>query len=227
MNIHSLMLFRPAKPLEINRSEVLRYIGYGANRPDQLILSLVEDCDDRLAAAIEPKCVYITLPIKVKDDCVIPNGCELRLSGFDIAAHLKGCDTAVFMAATLSEQADRLIRQSAALDMTAGLIMDGCATAAVEQLCDDFEAMLRRQYPNSFLRPRFSPGYGDLPVEIQREFLELLDAPRKIGLCATDSCMLTPRKSVTVVIGIGNESNAACKTGCDACQKRESCVFKS
>ena len=114
------MLFRPAKPLEINRSEVLRYIGYGANRPDQLILSLVEDCDDRLAAAIEPKCVYITLPIKVKDDCVIPNGCELRLSGFDIAAHLKGCDTAVFMAATCRSRRT-VNRQSAALDMTADL----------------------------------------------------------------------------------------------------------
>ena len=55
------------------------------------------------------------------------------------------------------------------------------------------------------MTPRFSPGYGDLPIELQRDFLTLLDASRKIGLTATESSMLVPSKSITALIGIRSD----------------------
>ena len=104
----------------------------------------------------------------------------------------------MFIGATLSGAGGQTNQAVGSTRYDRGLIMDGCATAAVEQLCDDFEAMLRWQYPVQAFAEG-SPGYGDL-VEIQREFLELLDAPRKSGY-VQPTRMLT-LKSVTVVIGI-------------------------
>ena len=52
------------------------------------------------------------------------------------------------------------------------------------------------------LRPRFSPGYGDLPLEFQRDFFRILRPQRRIGVTLTDACLMVPSKSVTALVGI-------------------------
>ena len=52
------------------------------------------------------------------------------------------------------------------------------------------------------LRPRFSPGYGDLPLAVQREFMTLLDCAHLIGINLNESLLMSPSKSVTAIIGI-------------------------
>ena len=56
-----------------------------------------------------------------------------------------------------------------------------------------------------FFKPRFSPGYGDLSLEVQKEIFSLLDCPRKIGVSLGDSLLMTPSKSVTAIIGYGTK----------------------
>jgi len=55
------------------------------------------------------------------------------------------------------------------------------------------------------LKPRFSPGYGDLPLETQREIFDVLDCSRRIGLMLNDSLLMSPTKSVTAFVGVGGE----------------------
>ena len=52
---------------------------------------------------------------------------------------------------------------------------------------------------------RYSPGYGDWPLEAQRRLFELLDAPRKAGVSLTDSLLMVPSKSVSAIIGVKTE----------------------
>ena len=132
------------------------------------------------------------------------------------------------MAATLSAGVDGLLRQSQLRDLGRSLVLEACATAAIEEVCDRGEAMIRGQYPGRVLTSRYSPGYGDLPVTVQGAFLALLDAPRRLGLCATGSSILTPRKSVTAVIGV-REAGAGTPEdgrGCAVCRLRESCPYR-
>ena len=89
--------------------------------------------------------------------------------------------------------------------MSRALALDCCASAAVEELCDQIELELQGKFPGCFFPYRFSPGYGDLPLEVQGELLHLLDAPRRVGLCANESSLLTPRKSVTAILGISEK----------------------
>lgn len=54
---------------------------------------------------------------------------------------------------------------------------------------------------------RYSPGYGDLPLDVQSSFLRALDAQKKIGLTVSENNLLFPRKSVTAIIGIINSGS--------------------
>lgn len=48
-------------------------------------------------------------------------------------------------------------------------------------------------------------GYGSFPLEIQKEFLEAVNAHKRIGLCTGENNILIPRKSVTAVAGISEK----------------------
>lgn len=219
-------VYIPEKPPEIKLSEVWRYLGYGGHIPDSATVDLTNQCTGKLRAVMRPRVLYAEFPLLFQPDGVLLDSCNLILPGQDIAAHLSGCSKAVLLCATLSVQTDQLIRNTQIADMTAGLITDCCATAAIEQLCDDAEIVLKKHFGGSYFTSRYSPGYGDLPLDIQKDFLSVLDAPRKIGLCATDSSILTPRKSVTAVIGISKNPPIKNRTGCMHCNLRDTCEFR-
>ncbi len=219
------VLHIPEKLSDIDTAEVLRYLGYAKSQPDSATMRLIKRCLEKLCADVRPRCVYAAFPIKRGDGRLALEGCSLVFEGQDIADHLKNCQVAVLLAVTLSEQADRLIRCAMAKDLTKGIVMDACASAAVESVCDQTESVIKAKFSGSFFTERFSPGYGDFPIEMQKDFLTVVDTQRTIGLCATQSSILTPRKSVTAVMGVGNYPAAPPKTGCNNCRLRENCSF--
>lgn len=208
----------------IPREEVLRYLGCPGTE-DPATLALVEGCSVRLLAAARPKWTYRVFDLAVQTDGVRLD-CGLLLPGRDLAAHLRGCSRAALLAATLSAPVDALLRRAQAEDLAAAVALDCCATAAVEAVCDLAEAEIRARFPGCSFPFRFSPGYGDLPIELQDPILRLLDAPRRVGLCATDRHILTPRKSVTAVLGISDGEISPQKRGCASCTFRDRCKFQ-
>lgn len=208
----------------IPREEVLRYLGCPGTE-DPATLALVEGCSARLLAAARPKWTYRVFDLAVQTDGVRLD-CGLLLPGRDLAAHLRGCSRAALLAATLSAPVDALLRRAQAEDLAAAVALDCCATAAVEAVCDLAEAEIRVRFPGCSFPFRFSPGYGDLPIELQDPILRLLDAPRRVGLCATDRHILTPRKSVTAVLGIADGEISPQKRGCASCTFRDRCKFQ-
>lgn len=208
----------------IPREEVLRYLGCPGTE-DPATLALVEGCSARLLAAARPKWTYRVFGLAVQTDGVRLD-CGLLLPGQDLAAHLRGCSRAALLAATLSAPVDALLRRAQAEDLAAAVALDCCATAAVEAVCDLAEAEIRARFPGCSFPFRFSPGYGDLPIELQDPILRLLDAPRRVGLCATDRHILTPRKSVTAVLGISDGEISPQKRGCASCTFRDRCKFQ-
>ena len=76
------------------------------------------------------------------------------------------------------------------------------------------------------LTSRFSPGYGDMPLSQQRLFVTLLDTPRKIGLTTTPAFILTPRKSVTAVLGLSTGPAKPAAPACRDCLLRGECGLR-
>ena len=71
-----------------------------------------------------------------------------------------------------------------------------------------------------YLRPRFSPGYGDFSLNHQTEIISVLQCPKKIGLTLTDSLLMAPAKSVTAVIGLSRIKQPCHRHGCEVCEKK-------
>jgi hypothetical protein len=216
------------KNVEIGRKEVLRYLGYRNQIVDEKLEELVCGCMEELKGIAAPKYICRTLRITSRDWSISLEDGLFELPGKAISRHLNGSGECILMAATLGSEIDKKIRYYEKIDLAKALILDACATAFIEAVCDrvckDIE---KNELPvGKHLTFRFSPGYGDLPIDIQKGFLEVLNAGKRIGLTASSTNILLPRKSVTAVIGITEKKCAENKSGCAACSKSTECIYK-
>ena len=81
-------------------------------------------------------------------------------------------------------------------------------------------------FPGCYFPFRFSPGYGDLPITLQNQLLDLLDAPRRVGLTASASHILIPRKSVTAILGVSDRPVAQGARSCVSCPAWAGCQYQ-
>lgn len=215
----------PITVTQLNTDEVLRYMGCPPEKADGALKAQVEACARELLGAVRPRWSWREAEIALEEGGVRLAG-GLLLPGEDLKAHLAGCERAAIFCATLGAEVDALIRRAERLDMSRALTLDCCASAAVEEVCDQIEGELQRKFPGCSFPFRYSPGYGDLPLEVQGPLLELLDAPRRVGLCATDSHLLTPRKSVTAILGVAGGKIEQTKRSCLSCPAQGSCQYR-
>ena len=110
--------------------------------------------------------------------------------------------------------------------MARAAMLDACGSAWVEAGCDAAEEEISARFPELYRTDRFSPGYGDLPLTIQKDVCALLDAPRRLGVQVTDSFLLNPSKTVTAVIGLSDRPQPARIRGCGFCNLRASCQYR-
>ena len=200
-------------------------MGCPPHRAGEELRNLVADCARKVLGTVRPRWAWRELALTLEENGVRLEG-GLLLPGADLKRHLAGCQQAAVFCATLGAEIDALIRKNEQMDMGRALALDCCASAAVEALCDQIEGELQGKFPGCFFPYRFSPGYGDLPLEVQGELLELLDAPRRVGLCATQSHLLTPRKSVTAILGVARQEIQQTHRSCLGCPAREGCQYR-
>lgn len=141
---------------------------------------------------------------------------------------LADCNEAVLMAATLGAQSERILLRRQARSSKDALLMDAVLSAAIEAVCDDQEQIIRRKYlqENLYLTDRFSPGYGDMPLEQTKEICALLQAEKTIGLHVSQSGIMIPRKSVTAIMGVSAKKMPVRPSRCAICSMRESCMLR-
>ena len=148
-----------AYPQNDTRAETLRYLGAGGWQPDAASQVLLQKAEDALRAAATPRGVWKQLPL---------TALPLQNAGNDIARHLRGCDAMVLMAVTLGSGADTLMRRLELTDIALAAVVDAMASAVMEELCNALEAEIRTsvQAQGHSLTGRFSPGYGDCPLNL-------------------------------------------------------------
>lgn len=201
---------------KLNRNEAVRYLGGAGIRLNYRMDVLMDECEKAVLEKASPKYLYVE-----KD---LP--CPQIMGGKDIESHLNGCEKAIVMCTTVGSEVDKLIRISQISDMARAVVMDSLASVAVEQVCNAFDKIIAEKYSDYNMTFRFSPGYGDYPIELQKIILQMLDAPKKIGLCTNDNFLLTPTKSVTAVLGLSKNPIERKKRGCAICNMRETCKFR-
>ena len=235
---------------QLNRDEIYRYLGLQSGSPlmheetgnDQRLDEQISRCEQTVLETARIRCVYRILPLSaiVLDagnssaagnisDSRPDKSASIALHGKDIARLLDGCSEAVFMALTLGAELERVLMKQEVTDMSDALVLDICASAAVEAAADDFERKLSAELKSEdkYLTNRFSPGYGDFALSHQRPVLELLNASRAAGITLTPSQLMVPRKSVTAIMGICSDVREKVLGGCGTCPLKSRCSYRS
>ena len=217
----------------LNYEEAFKYMGYGDASADSQIISIMKECEKEILKNCKPSFCYRVYDLVRENESIRLPGCTLKLVGESIKKHLEGCDRVVVMAATAGAGIDGLITRAQLRSVAYGMVMDTMASVCIEQICDEAMAEIREALPDYGQTWRFSPGYGDLPLELQKDLLEAVEARKRIGLGITNSDMLTPVKSVTAFIGLfdkrkiteENSRKVRCtdKEACMKCTRRKVC----
>lgn len=211
--------------MDARTREAVRYLGFGRNAADEQTEKLISEVFTELDRIARPKAVHRVFScVQRKEKIQIGT---MQVHSKNLARNLQGCTQTVLMATTLGIEVDLAMRRYALTDMAKVVIFQACAAAMLEEFCDECQAKIADEMAPEYkgMRPRFSPGYGDFDIHHQEEILRMLDAHKKIGLSMTESCMLTPTKSVTALIGFAEKEMDCPKSGCEACEKKD-CIYR-
>ena len=212
--------------MEINRKEIFRYLGYGGHEADETVRNLAEECVRELEQAANCRSLMREYPLITAEDGTIDGGC-FRTKSKHLLKNLGGCGRVLVMAATLGSSVDRLLNRYGKLSVTKAVILQAAAAAMIEAYCNELCAGWKEEYEKRglYLRPRFSPGYGDFSLSCQKELLDGLEAGKRIGITLTEGGLMLPTKTVTAVIGISEKEEPCRPAGCEVCEKRE-CPYR-
>lgn len=212
--------------MEVSRREIRRYLGYGKNQGDKAVNDLIEKCIRELAAAASPKSISRAYPLKLLSDERI-DFTVFKAKSRNLSRNLLDCEQVILFAATLGAGVDVLLHKYTKLQMSKAVIMQAAAAAMIEEYCDEENRKLKGEYEERglYLRPRFSPGYGDFPLECQKNITAVLETSKRIGIMLTDSLIMAPSKSVTAVIGLSRKPYRCEIKGCEACGKTD-CAYR-
>lgn len=139
-------------------------------------------------------------------------------------SNLAGCKKTFLFAATVGVGLDRLLQKYSRLSPAKALMLQAIGAERIEALCDAFCDDLET-WTGLFARPRFSPGYGDLKLEAQKEIFSLLQPMKHIGVSLTKSLLMSPSKSVTAFVGLSAQQTKKINK-CHLCNKAD-CTFRS
>ena len=125
----------------------------------------------------------------------------IQVTSRTLSGALSASRRAILLAATVGARFDRLLLREGRLSPARALLLEAIGAERVEALLDAFGAQMEATL-GARLSRRVSPGYGDLPLTLQKEIFPLLDCERRLGLTLSDTLLMSPKKSVTALWGI-------------------------
>lgn len=187
--------------VSLREHEILRYARCGEDIPEELRKILgecINDCKKELKLEVCWKEVNITRRSdSAAGDFYLD---ECKVSSENLAKMLEGYDKALIFAATAGMGLDKLARKYSLTAPEKAVFVQAIGAEAVEALCDKFCEELSEKYES--VTPRFSPGYGDLALEFQRDMDRMLSMRRNIGVTLGANLFMVPTKSVTAIMGV-------------------------
>lgn len=233
--------------MQRNRTETLRYLGYRNQNIDIQTERLLGEVFEELERDSSPKSIWRRYRCQQTEDSVILKPLFDEISSFytpslqelqqeewkvafksrNLAKNLRGCEQAVLLAATIGPAADRMIQKYSITNLAKAAMTQAAGAAYIESYVDEIEDRARTKFQEQglYLRPRFSPGYGDFSIDYQKDFFDLLEC-RRIGLTLTEGNLMMPSKSVTAIIGLTSGKQESCwKRSCSQCEKTD-CEFR-
>ncbi len=179
--------------LTIEKGELLKRLSV---KGDYNVSSLNELISEVLK---ETKCCYTAVKTTVKFgknyDIIFDFG---TFSSKSLKSVLNGNTSIYIFAVTLGNSVDRLINKYQKISLSKQFFIDAIASSLIESARKEVQKILT----NNDLDSRcFSPGYGDLSLQIQPYILTLLNASKLINVTINKSLLMSPSKTITAIVG--------------------------
>ncbi len=187
--------------IEYDIQQILRYAKTTEN--DVNTLTLINDCVNEIGEKLSYRICFSKFEIGCVNGMLDLGFCYTDSN--DLKKHLTGCDEIIVFAATVGFALDRIVEKYTSVSPTRAYILDAIGNERIESLCDAFEKHVADMYENIVFR--FSPGYGDLPLDIQNDIFTALNLNKTLGITLNSSLLMTPTKSVCAIIGLMGENN--------------------
>lgn len=210
----------------IDKALALRYMGW-RGEPDGRVLALLGECEAELLKAAKPRFIWRVFDISRSEGEIELSGCGFPLPGKDIARHLEGCTKAAVTAATLSADADRLLKRLQLEDGAKAMAADALASVLAEQTSERAREAVLADMEGYSATWCYAAGYGDFPLEVTPLLITAVDASRRIGVSCTGSNMIIPQKSIVGVVGLSESKLGDRRKSCGECSMRDSCKFRA
>lgn len=199
------------KAPEIDAREALRYAGVRGDSPESE--RLLSEVVSESAGVFTYNVVYARLSaeeaagvigVATNEALASPEKPYSRL----YSERLFDVSEVILFAASVGVGVDRMIRRYCVSSPSRAVMLDALGSERVEALLDAFCEDMNVEAGAIGCRalPRFSPGYGDLPLALQSRILTALDAPRILGVGLNESLLMSPSKSVTAIMGIARHA---------------------
>lgn len=183
---------------KIDRRETLYYLGYKRQDiPTDEVDALLDECEELVLQAQNLKAVYDIYDISPGQPLDLG---FTKVTSYDLEKNLTGCKKIVLFAATVGAETDRLIIKYGRLSPSRAAILQAMGAALAEAWCDELHERFIVEYGAN--KSRFSCGFGDLPLSLQRDVFSALNVTKNIGVTLSENYFMTPTKSVTAIIGI-------------------------
>ena len=212
--MNATFLFPDKSDFSPDMKETARYLGYSRFvSPDQDVSGLMEKAAKEMQAMMKAQAVFEIFDLAVDEpssavgstssNTVTLRFADVTLQSRDLGRNLEGCSQVALLAATIGPQVDALIRRHSSLDPVYASILQATGAMFIEELVDLVNSEIKKIAAAQGLKtkPRYSPGYGDVPLQVQKDFFRLLPCTR-IGLTLMDTLIMAPEKSVTAFVGL-------------------------
>lgn len=177
-----------------------RFMGCKSTVLSEEMADVYEESLELYMSVAEPKAVVRKTFVSFgEDDEVIFDFGSVKSES--LRKNLEGCESAYVFAATVGIGVDRMMKRLSVSSKAEMMVFSCIASSGIECWCDFINGKLAETHT---LKPRFSPGYGGVSLEIQKDIFRFLEAEKMLGLTLTESLLMVPVKSVTAFVGIAD-----------------------
>lgn len=212
---------------QIDRKDVLAYLNMSC--ADERTALLIDKLEKEL---MQLCCVKESVKIfdaKIMGEFYMLDGTDIILNSFNINKLFYKTEKIALFAISLGMEVDKKILYYSKIDAAKMVILDALASSYIEQLCEDLNEKINNLMEHKYHTVRFSPGYGDLNIDKQKQIIETLGGYKKLGITVSESFMMLPQKSITALVGYSDYkqksdyecANCVLKTCDKNCKKRK------
>lgn len=217
------------KNLTIDPTEVYRRIGMpdADSKRSQNFKPMIKQMRIKALELIEVHCIYDYVPVKISDtgEIILANQYPINAA----TSFFEGATEVLIAIQTigirLEDESGRMFQVNETLD---GMVLDGCGTVALDEALEFLRSMVVKEVSARGLETghNLCPGGYQIPLEAQKTLFTLLDGG-EIGVTLGDSLVMSPLKSHTLMIPVGqklSKPNLSCAITCEMCVDQQNCV---